>query len=414
MSILAHDCSQSWRPGYSLPRSDYVDSDAFGKDVRLLGEGLWLLIDHESRIPNAGDFFTVEIGSENIILIRDKDGNIHALYNVCRHRGSRICLKEEGSARGLVCPYHGWTYDLDGRLRGAALMPSDFDKSENGLIPCHLRIEDGLLFVNTSRGTPPSFEEFILPFRPFLAIHGLKETKVAARRLYPTQANWKLLVENFFECYHCKSAHPAYCKVHDPRKLLAFGAGPGSGDDALTAAYMPIFQKWEAERRADGTFIEMFADDADSLHFRSAGRMPIGDGALTESLDGQPVAPLIGNARAADAYDGDQSGMVFNPVSTLLVQSDHAVIFKFVPTSPLTSTSEAIWLVHKDAEEGRDFDPERLIALWDVTLAEDKTITENNQKGVLSAVYSPGRFSTQEARISDFGIWYRKRREALV
>jgi Rieske 2Fe-2S family protein len=413
MTGLSSIQGQAWRAGYSLPQYDYISPAVYEQDTRLLGESLWLLVDHESRIPNPGDFFTAQFGRESVIVARHKDGSINAYLNVCRHRGSRICLTADGNAKALVCPYHGWTYGLGGELRGAPLMPADFDKEANGLIACHVRIEAGLIFINFSEGAAPDFQDFISPFRPFLAIYALSETRIGARRTYPTTANWKLLVENFFECYHCRSAHASYCGVHDPRKLLAFGAGPGSGDNALAASYLPIYKEWEANERRAGTFIEMFAEEADSVHFRSAGRMPIGDGAVTESLDGQPVAPLIGAARLAGAYDGNQTGMVFNPVSTVLVASDHAVIFRFIPTGPLTSVCEAIWLVHQDAREGQDFDPDKLVALWDITLGEDKTITENNQAGIMSAGYRPGRFSTQEQRIADFGAWYMARRQAF-
>ena len=414
MVVPAEQHAPQWKEGFSLPQAEYSDPAIFRADVRLLTEGLWLLVDHESAIPAPGDYFRTRIGEEEIILVRGKDMVVRGFFNVCRHRGSRICLTDKGSAKALVCPYHGWTYDLDGKLRGAALMPADFDKTENGLASFSVRLEDGLIFVNLSRGAVPDFEDFIAPFRPFLAIHGLSDTKVALRKAYPTIANWKLLVENFFECYHCRTAHPSYCKVHDPRKLLAFGAGPGSGDGGLIDSYMPIFNKWQDDERQAGTLIDMFSDDEKSMHFRSAGRMPIGEGALTESIDGQPVAPLIGAAREQDRYDGNQSGMVFNPVSTLLVSSDHAVIFKFVPTGPLTSLCEAIWLVNKDAQEGVDYDPGKLSALWEVTLSEDKVITENNQKGILSSAYMPGRYSTQEQRIADFGRWYMRRRAEFL
>jgi len=411
-ALLQQDVS-TWREGFSLPQLDYTDPTIFQQDMRLLGEGLWLLVDHESSIPSPSDYFTTQIGDEEIILVRGKDSVIRGFFNVCRHRGSRVCLDRKGSAPALVCPYHGWTYDLKGNLKGAPLMPADFDKKANGLIPCSVRVEDGLVFINLARQEAPDFDSFIAPFRPFLALHDLATTKVALRKSYPTAANWKLLVENFFECYHCKSAHPSYCKVHDVRKLLAFGAGPGSGEGGLVEAYLPIFEKWQEEEQKAGTFVDMFSDDETSPHFRSAGRMPIGEGSLTESLDGQAVAPLIGLARRNGSYDGNQSGMVFNPVSTLLVSSDHAVIFKFVPTGPLTSSCEAIWLVHRDAQENVDYDPAKLSALWDVTLSEDKIITENNQKGVLSSAYTPGRYSTQEQRIADFGRWYVRHRSAI-
>jgi len=206
-------------------------------------------------------------------------------------------------------------------------------------------------------------------------------------------------------------AHPTYCGVHDKLKMLAFGAGPGSGDQFL-ARYQPVLDAWEASERAAGRLTDMFSDDAESLHFQSAGRLPIGDGALTESVDGQAVAPLMGVYAQSGEYDGAQTGCVFNVLSTLLATSDHAVLFRFTPRGPLLSDAEAIWLVRGDAVEGVDYNADRLTALWDITLSEDKRITEDNQSGIRSEAYRPGPFSTQEQRIADFGRWYMKRLEA--
>ncbi|MEX3764631.1 aromatic ring-hydroxylating dioxygenase subunit alpha [Paraburkholderia phenoliruptrix] len=395
---------KEWRQGYSMPRELYCNGDVFTADVTALGNTQWLLLDHESRIPKAGDYFTAEIGSESIIVVRNREGNIGAFYNVCRHRGSRICLEKQGSVRALTCPYHAWSYDLSGQLKSARFMSSDFSMREHNLNSCHVQLFEGLIFVNLAEATPPSFDAFIARFGPMLSRYNLTQTKVGVRHIFPTNANWKLVVENFFECYHCKPAHPTYCSVHDEAKMLAFGAGPGSSD-GLGDEYMKTFVAWEEVEKRAGRQTEMFADGPESPFLQSAGRLPIGKGNDTESLDGQAVAPLI---VPEGKYDGAQTGCVFNPVSVLLTNSDHAIGFRFNPRGPLSTDVEVFWLVAKDAQEGRDFDPERLKAVWTVTLLEDKKITENNQAGVCSQSYRPGPYSAQESKIAEFGSWYHR------
>ncbi|SIO72096.1 Rieske 2Fe-2S family protein [Burkholderia sp. GAS332] len=389
--------------GRSLPQRFYQDAEIFEKDMRFISSSMWLMVDHESRVRNAGDFFLVEIGTESVIVARHASGKINAFYNVCRHRGSRICLKESGNSRSLVCPYHAWTYDLEGTLRSAKSMPVGFDPAMNSLIPCHVRVEEGLIFLNLSKEDAPDFDDFFSRARPYLVPHGLGKAKIAASEKYPTMANWKLLVENFLECYHCKAAHPTYCAVHDAEKIVAMGAGAGSGD-AVAGQFQATFEKWEDSARRLGHFTGSFADDTDSVNFQSGARIPVKEGAVTESISGAQVGPLMGDFQQ---FDGGQTGFVFNPFSTVLACNDHAVMLSFIPRTALTADVIAIWLVREDSVQGTDYDPEDVKKVWHVTLQEDKTITENNQRGVSSRAYSPGTYSLQEQRISDFVEWYR-------
>src|SRR6516225_3726147 len=131
---------KEWRQGYSLPQELYCDGGVYTADVKALGNSQWLLLDHESRIPKAGDYFTAEIGMESIIVVRNREGNIGAFYNVCRHRGSRICLENQGSVRTLTCPYHAWSYDLSGKLKSARFMSQDFSMQDHNLNPCNVRV----------------------------------------------------------------------------------------------------------------------------------------------------------------------------------------------------------------------------------------------------------------------------------
>jgi Rieske 2Fe-2S family protein len=396
--------------GRSLSRALYSDPEVFEADLRMLTTTQWLLVDHASRIPAAGDYFLFDIGCENLIIVRDKAQQVRGFYNVCRHRGSRVCLQPHGHVGSFVCPYHAWSYDLDGRLRGAAAMPEGFDKSAHGLKPVHIRTLAGFIFVNLSAAALPDFEHFADRFRPYLAPHGFESAKVAVRVSYPTEANWKLVVENFKECYHCKPAHPTYCSVHDPQKLLAFGAGPGSASGDLAERFHGELKQWERETQAKGHPVGMFTDDASSTWFQTACRLPIGRGYVTEALGGKPVAPLMGSFAE---YDGGQTAIVFNPISYIMASNDHAAVMRFTPRGPLQTDVETLWVVRGDAVEGRDYDPQALIKVWDVTLREDKVITENNQLGVLSHSYAPGPHSLHETRISDFLDWYGRRMRAM-
>ena len=205
---------KSQKSNYSLDQQFYVDEIIFKLDLENFFFKQWIFVGHVSRIPTIGDYFLLNVGNESIIIIRDSNNNIHAHYNVCRHRGSQICLKDEGNKKLLVCPYHAWTYNIDGTLKSARLMNSDFNERDWNLHGCNIKVYQGLIFINFSK-EPVSFDEFIEPNKPFIELHGLKDAKIAYRKIYPTYGNWKLTLDNFHECYHCQPSHPEYCSVHD-------------------------------------------------------------------------------------------------------------------------------------------------------------------------------------------------------
>ena len=168
---------QEWREGLTIPAEYYLDLEHYKEDERYIGENFWLLADHVNRIPESGDFFVFKFGlGESVIVVRGEDKEIRAFNNVCRHRGSRLCkhdedprpdderlsvkqLGESGNAQFFRCPYHAWLYDLDGSLMDAYDVHDDFDMADNGLVPCHMRVEEGHIFLNFSRATePPPFE----------------------------------------------------------------------------------------------------------------------------------------------------------------------------------------------------------------------------------------------------------------
>jgi phenylpropionate dioxygenase-like ring-hydroxylating dioxygenase large terminal subunit len=212
MTIASRE-RQSYVPRFSLPQHLYLDEKQYRDEVKWLKETLWLFVDHESRIPRTGDFFLYEFDKTNIIIIRDREGRVRAHYNVCRHRGSRICTESSGTKQSLICLYHAWTFGLDGRLRAAAFMPKDFDKEQYGLTPCHVRVHCGLIFISFAQ-VPTDFSTFIGGFTRELEFNDVQHAKIIQRSRFVTAANWKLVIENNNECYHCRPAHPTYWAAH--------------------------------------------------------------------------------------------------------------------------------------------------------------------------------------------------------
>ena len=394
------------RRGYSLEQPFYCDRDIFDRDMDRLISQLWLLVDHETRIPNPGDYLLFRVGREELIVVRDKTGEIHALFNVCRHRGSRVCTAEEGNRKLLACPYHAWTYELDGRLRAARHMPADFDAADHGLHRAHLKLFHGLIFVSIAEGAAPEFDEPYAALEPYLRQHGIGNARIAARRSYPTRANWKRVVENFFECYHCLPAHPEFCTAHSKSEIDGFGAGEYAGPQTAIEDFAAHLADWEQRATKAGNLTGCFNDDENSEQYRAAGRIPLKPGYESETRTGKPAAPPMG---AFKASDGGYGYVTFNPLTTLLMCCDHAALFRFTPREPLLTDVDITWLVRADAEPGRDYDPENVLWFWDVTTKQDARITEDNQAGVLSTRYRPGPYSEIEATTDRILRWYLRR-----
>jgi Rieske 2Fe-2S family protein len=360
----------------------------------------WLVAGHVDRVRSKGDYFLFKVGDESIIIVRSDDTTINAFYNVCRHRGSLICTEPRGRVARLTCAYHAWSYGLDGALLAARLMPADFRKEDNGLHRCHIRVFHGLIFINLSEREPVDFDASFADLAPYLDFHGLGEARIAHAKSYPTSANWKLVVENFLECYHCGPAHPEFSSMHPPEALIAFGAGPGSGPADAVEKYLPALRAWEQRAAALGRPIGTVDDGPDSSHLRMLLQRTIREGYETETKDGRPAAPLMGKR-----LDFDQGRMYlsFSPFTQLVATSDFAVLFLFTPRGTMRTDVDLYWLV--DAAAG-PVDVERMTWGWDRTTLQDKEITENNQAGILSKRYQPGRYSEHERRVVTFHQWY--------
>jgi Rieske 2Fe-2S family protein len=391
----AAELAASRRPGFTLPQAFYVDPELFGLDLERVFFRRWLMVGHVSRLPEPGCFFLYEIGPESVIVTRDRQGEVHALWNVCRHRGSRVCTSPEGRAHSLACPYHAWTYAADGRLLGAPAMPEDFDRSAYGLKRCPTLIFHGTVFVYLGPGEPPDLSAVLRDLEPFVRPFHLAEAKLAIRMTWEIRANWKLVLENFAECYHCGPAHPQYCDA------MAHALVDGSPAPHRAQAFEALKTNWEQCARALGHPTGTVAPTAQSLH--CAGRIPIAPGRLSQSRTGAPLAPTMGEFKECD---GGYTSFRIHPGFYFLGPCDHAVLCRFTPLAVDRTLQEMLWLVRPDAVEGRDYDPEELAWLWRVTTEQDLRIIEDNQAGVASRAYEPGPYALAEPGSDRLALWY--------
>jgi phenylpropionate dioxygenase-like ring-hydroxylating dioxygenase large terminal subunit len=381
--------------GHALNQEFYSDPDVYAHDIERVFMNEWLYVGHVSQIAEAGDYFVFEIAGESVIIVRGDDGDIRALVNVCRHRGSRVCFDTVGHTKWFSCPYHGWTYDLDGNLASARQMPKDFDKSAHGLKKIHSHVFHGMILINFA-DEPASLDDAHRELDDKLAPFQLGRAKVAHSEVYRIDGNWKLAVENYRECYHCAPAHPWFSLSHSIEK-------PEARNSKLMAEMCP-------KSAAAGVSVEDIT--CKGLHKDSAGmaysydRYPLYKGYLTGSESGEPVAPLMGDIKS---FDGGASDLQLGMFSYFLFYSDHGVVYRFTPIDVQTTDCEIIWLVRDDAEEGKDYDVDRMKWLWDVTTIEDKLIIEKNQAGVNSRYYEPGPYSPQETWCTMMIDWYFER-----
>jgi Rieske 2Fe-2S family protein len=385
------DLVASQEPGWSLDQRFYTDPDIYQLELDRIITRNWVLVGHQSQLPDAGDFKVVKVANESAIIVRSKGGELKAFANVCRHRGSLVCLEQSGNTRKFECPYHGWLYDTDGNLMAARNMPDDFDKKSHSLHPVSLEVIHGLIFIAFC-DNPPSLEGAKRDLAEPMAIFDFPGLKVAAQKTYPIASNWKLAVENYQECYHCATAHPDYAKMHT---LMLDSTRRGRVQEHM-------LKKMEAcgIRNISFNYIDSKARPGEQGYGYS--RTAMFEGYLTGSRDGQPVAPLLGKIKD---YDGGASDFSIGPFSFLLAYSDHVVGYVFTPVDKDHCQCEIYWLVRGDAVEGKDYDLAELMWLWDVTTYADETIIVNNWTGVKSRYYTPGRFSGMEDSAKSYVDW---------
>jgi Rieske 2Fe-2S family protein len=381
------------RYGYSLERPFYTDPDFFNLDLELIWYRDWLFVGHDCELPKTGSFFTVQVGSYPVVLVRDNDGRIRAFHNTCRHRGSRVCTAEKGMSARLVCPYHQWTYGLDGKLLFARQMGDDFDASQHSLKPVACESVAGYVFICLA-DEPEDFSPFRTLMEPYFAPHRLTEAKVAFQSTIIEKGNWKLVWENNRECYHCAGNHPELCKTF-PEAPLVTGVNDVENDPEMRAhwekceaAGLPSRFRIDERGQYRATRAPLLRD---AVSYTMSGRRAVRRDLSTPSTEGRIGALLL----------------YHYPTTWNHVLGDHAVTFRVLPISATETAVTTKWLVHKDAIEGVDYDLSELTHVWTETNDQDRRIVEENAFGIQSPAYQPGPYSeVHEGGVIQFVEWY--------
>ncbi len=399
-----HELIAKQRPGWTLERPFYNDPAIFELELEKIFLPSWLYAGHVSRIPHRGDYFLYDIANESLIILRGHEGQVHVLVNVCRHRGTRVCVEPSGRVPSLVCPYHQWVYNLDGALQSARLMPEDFDKSQFGLRRAQVRVVEGLIFINLAE-EPPSLEPVLRDLLPHLEPYELARAKICYTEDRDLPANWKLVNENFRECYHCGGNHAELCRLMPHIKLES-------------AQALEEFEAWAslAQKRwqEKGLATRNVPVAAENCHH--VMRFPFRKGCVSQTMDGQLVAPLLGRLTEPDA--GVVAGSVL-PNFWLEFSVDYGLLLSLTPASPTLTRIHLDFLVRGDAVEGVDYETDRVTLFWRRTLDQDYRLCEISQAGVSSRYYTPGpyapgitvRSSLGERGPQAFVTWYLRQLE---
>ncbi|MGL4564304.1 MAG: aromatic ring-hydroxylating oxygenase subunit alpha [Halioglobus sp.] len=373
---------QLTREGFALDNYFYHSEVIYRRELANIIYQSWLYAGHISQIPDKGDYFLFQVANDSIIVCRDENNQVHALVNSCRHRGARVCEEPQGNRKTFVCPYHGWVYNTDGSLRHARDMDVDtgFSCDQYPLKHVHMHISHGMIFVNLA-DTPNDFASALQVIEPMIAPYKFETAKIAESRTYKIRANWKFAVENYVECYHCASSHRKYAKMHTLREMWC------NVKDQVMAMRQrsPLITGQSADfvKEHFQIYTNAPAFGCDVSHMRYG----LYDGYLTGSEDGQAVAPLLGTMKA---YDGGAADFQMGPLCFMLTYPDHGVLYSFIPRSQHETDLHVVWFVNGDAQEGRDYDREKLTWLWHNTTLEDEYIISRNAEGALSSGYTPG------------------------
>lgn len=359
----------------TLPRSFYADPEFYARELERFYFGRWICAGRADQIPRPGDYFTRSLATESVIITRDGDDGIHALFNVCRHRGTRLCDQPDGHfADRIQCPYHAWTYDLGGRLLAAPHMTPELCKEDYPLHRAGCEVWDGNIFVHLGAAAANAFALPALPASPAapalrdqladlparFAPWRMQDLRLHRRIVYDVKANWKLIVLNYNECLHCPTLHPALNKLH--HYLGAENVEP-------TASYC-------------------------------GGAMGFREGVETMSMDGKRRREYL-----PGLAEDDRHRVVYfaiYPNVLLSLHPDYVMTHTLWPRAYDRTTIVCEFHFHPDEMAKPGFQADDAIEFWDLTNREDWWIAEQSQAGITSRVYQPGPYSERESLLWSF------------
>lgn len=375
-SALAADFDRtlaSFAVARTLPAAAYAGDEIFRLEQSAVFAKEWLCVGRTADLPAVGDYFVREIAGDSIVVLRGADGTLRAFFNVCRHRGSR--LLDTPSGHGLtriLCPYHSWSYHLDGSVQNAPLMGGDFRKTDYALHAVRVDLHEGFIFVNLDASAPPLATHFAE--LPDLKRFRMAELVCGKRTEYEVAANWKLICENYSECYHCANAHPQLSRLSD------------------------LIARSDRAQEVGACF--------------NGGPMKLRDGIATMSMSGQSRTPTIPGLTLEDCRYVHY--YVIYPNLLLSPHPDYVLTHTAWPLSPGRTRVTCEWLFPRAAVAARDFDPADVVDFWDLTNRQDWALCERTQLGAQSRGFTPGPYQATEDCVHTFDRWYAARLAPLL
>ena len=347
----------------TLPGRYYYDPAIYEMELERIFSQMWVCVGRADAITGAGVYEVVTVGRESIIVVRGRDDVLRAFLNVCRHRGARLCNEASGKLKGSIqCRYHAWTYGLDGRLIGAPNVLSDeqFERALFGLLPVALEVWEGLVWLNLG-DDPASIadqlnEPIIERFGGYAAFarYDVGNLKVGKRIAYDVQANWKLVLENFMECYHCGPMHPEFCRL------------------------LPGYKTGDVSDYVNGEAVSL-AENVEAFTITGKASRPPLPGLLQEDLR-------------------HYYGFVLQPNVLLNLLHDHVVMHWLIPNGPGRTVIMCDWLFDPQVMARADFDPMDAVEIFDIVNRQDWEVCELTQLGMGSKAYRSGGVYVPEER----------------
>jgi Rieske 2Fe-2S family protein len=353
----------------TLPARYYTDPAWLERELDRIHGRMWLYAGRAESIPAPGDYLLFEVGTASVLVVRDDHGKVGAFHNVCRHRGTLLCTKEEGKLPGRIrCPYHAWTYRLDGTLAQAPHMDrvGGFTVDDYPLAPVAVASWAGHLFVNLA-AEPPPFAEHLAGLDVRFAHWPMEEMRVAVRRRYQLRANWKLIIQNYHECLHCPTAHPQLNRLSHYL----------SGDN----------------EPPQPTYL--------------GARMDLREGVATLSTSTAarrtPFPALDDIERRSVYYYALLPNLLLN------LHPDYVVTFRFNPRAVDRTDMVCDWLFDRDEIARPGFDPADAVDFWEQTNLQDWELSDRAQAGIASRGYQPGPYSNREELLVALDRWVLER-----
>jgi Rieske 2Fe-2S family protein len=344
----------------------YLDADVFAEERERIFAASWIAVARTEAVAVPGAFVTVDVADESLILTRDATGVLHAFYNVCRHRGTQLCVEPAGRfANAIQCPYHAWTYALDGSLIAARAMAGveGFERADYPLHEAAVAELDGFVFVNLA-AHPEPFDSAFAPLAGRFAAWEIATLREARTIEYDLACNWKLIFQNYSECYHCPLVHP---------QLDALSPSDSGRNDLSEGPFLGGYS--ELRREAESV-------------------------TLTGKTRRSPLGTVAGENLSRIYYYA-----VF-PSLLLGLHPDYVMAHVVTPLEPARTRVRCSWYFAPDVVGASGFDPSDVVDFWDLTNRQDWSMNERTQIGVASRSYVPGPYANEEGLLGAFDRHY--------